>query len=181
MAALPLLVAILDDLISVSCEVTSRGSDIDVTSTGNDLTGNGNEVIQDGNRKQKGRHFSSALRNRNWKPPLVFWMTSIKTSYRHLPHHDLITRFTENPNFTLKYVLITSDSFFWFLGSIWSFASPRHYPSDLSELPTCYYGEVYQSARVNTMSHGKLLSMRHGFGFSKHLLYFFLGFYVFIF
>ena len=43
----------------------------------------------------------------------------------------------------------------------------------LSELPACYHGEVDQSARVNTMSHGKLLSTGHGFGFSKHLLYFF--------
>ena len=35
----------------------------------------------------------------------------------------------------------------------------------LSELPACYYGEVDQSARVNTM--------KHGVDSGKHLIYFF--------
>ena len=44
----------------------------------------------------------------------------------------------------------------------------------LKKLPACHYGEVDQSARVNTLPLGKLLSMEQGVGFSKHLLYFFI-------
>ena len=40
--------------------------------------------------------------------------------------------------------------FFYFLRSIWSLASPSHW---LRELPACHYGEVDQSARVNTTFH----------------------------
>ena len=41
----------------------------------------------------------------------------------------------------------------------------------LSELPACHYGEVDQSARANTM--------KHGVDFGKHLLYFFFFFFFF--
>ena len=43
----------------------------------------------------------------------------------------------------------------------------------LSELPACHYGEVDQSARANTM--------KHGVDFGKHLLYFFILFYFYFF
>ena len=41
----------------------------------------------------------------------------------------------------------------------------------LSELPACHYGEVDQSACANTM--------KHGVDFGKHLLYFFLFYFYF--
>ena len=49
---------------------------------------------------------------------------------------------------------------------------PQRFSKWLRELPACHYGEVDQSARVNTTRHGKLLSMAHGVDFGKHLLYF---------
>ena len=45
----------------------------------------------------------------------------------------------------------------------------------MSEFPACHYGEVDQSAHVKTISNGKLLSTAQGFGFDKHLLYFFFN------
>ena len=51
----------------------------------------------------------------------------------------------------------------------------------MSEFPACHYGEVDQSAHVKTISNGKLLSTAQGFGFDKHLLYFFFVLFCFVF
>ena len=50
---------------------------------------------------------------------------------------------------------------------------PQPFSKWLRELPTCHYSEVNQCAHVNTTFHGKLLSMKRGVDFGKHLLYFF--------
>ena len=79
----------------------------------------------------------------------VFWMTSVgrsdslKTSYRRLPPPWLITTWSHMFfRDTLKYVLMTSDSFFLGFWKHLIVSLTQALSKWLSKLPACYYGEV---------------------------------------
>ena len=110
-----------------------------------------NEVIPDGDRKRKGRHFPPSTIHHHGVPKThpVFWMTSVgrsdslKTSYRRLPPPWLITTWSHMFfRDTLKYVLMTSDSFFWGFWKHLIVSLTQALSKWLSKLPACYYGEV---------------------------------------
>ena len=147
MAALPLPVAILDDLIS--------GSKM--------ATGSGRAAI----------FHLHLTRDRKTRPRS--WMTSFPTSPSWIQDGDggndvwrTSRRPWRHPWKGSKNVPQTSD----FTESIWSLASPRHYPSDWVSCPL---------ATTRKWSVCTCRKLWKTFNFSKLLLYFFFGFYFILF
>ena len=149
MAALPLPAAILDDLIS----------------------GSANEVIQDGGRKRKGRHFSAAAAmgiekrapGHGWRHFRLRHLGSkmatveMTSGGRRDAREDVLQ--TSAPSMSPVEVWLYLD-----LKSIWSLASPRHYPSDWVSCPL---------ATTRKWSVCTCRKLWKTFDFSKLLLYFF--------
>ena len=149
------------------------------------VSGSGNEVIQDGGRRRR----AAILRHRHngdRKGRPKSWLTSFPAPPSWIQDGgatSYVWRTSELPWKPQKGVVLVQKR----PVDVWSYffllfyrlkkkhlivSLPQPFSKWLRELPACHYGEVDQSARVNTTLHGKLLSMAHGVDFSKHLLYF---------
>ena len=126
------------------------------------VSGSGNEVIQDGGRKRKGRHFPTPPQWGSKRPPQVLvdvipappsWnqdggATSNVGRTLGLPWNPQkgVVLVQKTSRRRLKFTLNEIEKHL-------IVSLPQPFPKWLRELPACHYGEVDQSARVNTTFH----------------------------